>query len=202
MNCNALLQDVLEIARRFFNSPIISRVRIMGLAIILLMSVTACVGGSGAQIAVHGKFCGPNHPPLPPNITREEAIEFLTNTAPQDGLDTLCKNHDICYALKGAHNHECDLQLSNSLNNFQAFSDCRSKIYTIRYALLSKPSTIKSEGGAATTIAGAAGDLSGRAVGAAINSPFLILQTAFAVAEEEKCEGMVVDVRSQHSGNR
>lgn len=58
-------------------------------------------------IPIHGNFCGPYIPFIPP-MPKQLIIERLESIDPIDKIDAACKKHDICYMEKGYFDRSCD----------------------------------------------------------------------------------------------
>lgn len=63
----------------------------------------------------YGNFCGSGHPFVSATSANEE-LQLLAAIEPIDLIDKACKIHDMCYALYGTSNVECDINFLKNIN--------------------------------------------------------------------------------------
>lgn len=93
-----------------------ARQRILGMVFAIVFSgMLGCVTTRDkGEFWSYGKFCGPGEPKVM-GATMAERVAELKSILPEDDIDELCKEHDICYEERGAHNSECDKDLRRYL---------------------------------------------------------------------------------------
>lgn len=108
--------------------------------------LTACAGGTGRTVKMHGNFCGPNYPNLQ-STTRESAALELQSIKPVDDLDQLCQAHDLCYVSRGVGHHICDGKLRAELMAFHGNSkQCNRKASNLAAAMtLASPMVLENK---------------------------------------------------------
>lgn len=116
--------------------------------VVLVIILASCAKGIAPEIAVHGNFCGPNHPAIPRNgIGRGAWIETLKSMAAYDTLDDICKGHDICYARGEINKRVCDSQFLDELSTLkpdttmtrEKWDYCKTKKIRMWMAIWGKP---------------------------------------------------------------
>ena len=74
----------------------------------------------------YGCFCGKNHPDLPTPgykpleslsaLERAELIKRYYSIRPIDSIDSACRDHDVCWILRGEGDGRCNLELRRRLS--------------------------------------------------------------------------------------
>ncbi len=136
------------------NGPVGQRTWPRALPVLALVVVlTACsanqtaerrkFAGSRYGVQFHGFFCGPGVPPRVAERKDPDAdvLGQLNGLYVADDLDAACKLHDICWALYGQQNVDCNQQLQSFLTetDFVDTRYCRRVITAMSTTIASLP---------------------------------------------------------------
>ncbi|WP_156776203.1 hypothetical protein [Oceanicaulis sp. HTCC2633] len=69
----------------------------------------------------YGNFCGPG---VPERVSEDSALqlEVLNTLVPVDGIDAICRAHDVCYETHGRDHPGCDYAMVGALSYFSEAS--------------------------------------------------------------------------------